>query len=39
MLEKRCKNAKNISNPSPQLNTDFNEILREISTPSNAVPL
>ena len=39
MLEKQCKNVKNIPKPSPKLNTGFNEILRELSTPSDAVPL
>jgi hypothetical protein len=39
MLEKQCKNVKNIPKPSTKLNTGFNEILRELSTPSDVVPL
>ena len=39
MHEKRCKGEKTIPKTFPQLNTGFNEILRELSTPSDAVPL
>jgi hypothetical protein len=39
MHEKRCKGEKTIPKPSTKLNTGFNEILRELSTPSDAVTL
>ena len=33
------KNVKTIPKPFPKINTGFNEILRELSAPSNAGPL